>query len=533
MDDDKLKKLNYRIEQSEDCFEVARLLLSKGKVNHALNRLYFGMYYLLLALSLKYRHTEGDHDELSEWFEEAFVKPRHVKKSVLEILREIHKKSLAADYEAFTNFTQTQGEEALEKFKEFFAAGKALLEESPTLQEDTLECLKKSLLVIEDRENPLEMRNVAGRFVKFVKEKIFDNQGKAIQLIEAYKSKPGDLKLEGKLELRLSDTLEEKKAIFPELENLLFDAKDKLKAVEIPEAKPSAEPQTKRMDRRKQSKAPPSDENTIIVPWDFSPVAQHALDHAIQFARIIGGKIHLLHIVKRDKEKDDALGKLEAIASKTQATFGVKPENVVREGNIYTEITKVAAEREAKLVIMGTHGMTGMQKLTGSKALKVIAGTKAPFVVVQQPPAGEAIREVLFPVDFRPEVRQKLNQAKFLAKYYDLKFHICTQKEFSIQKFEQKAHSNLHFVKSFFNLNGIDFQEHEVPNVGDTAEMTETMAQKLKPDLIMILTTKDIALHDYILGAEEQNIIANSQKIPVMCVNPRKPRSYSYSASGG
>ena len=42
-----------------------------------------------------------------------------------------------------------------------------------------------------------------------------------------------------------------------------------------------------------------------------------------------------------------------------------------------------------------------------------------------------------------------------------------------------------------------------------------------KADLILITTTKNINIADYVLGAQEQAIIANSSKIPVMCVNPR------------
>ena len=47
---------------------------------------------------------------------------------------------------------------------------------------------------------------------------------------------------------------------------------------------------------------------------------------------------------------------------------------------------------------MGTHGMKGMQKLTGSWALKVIVKSKVPFIVVQDPPADqERYHNIVFP----------------------------------------------------------------------------------------------------------------------------------------
>ena len=53
------------------------------------------------------------------------------------------------------------------------------------------------------------------------------------------------------------------------------------------------------------------------------------------------------------------------------------------------------------------------------------------------------------------------------------------------------------------------------------ARETLDFAIEKKADLILITTTKNISVADYLLGAPEQYIIANSNRIPVMCVNPR------------
>lgn len=47
-------------------------------------------------------------------------------------------------------------------------------------------------------------------------------------------------------------------------------------------------------------------------------------------------------------------------------------------------------------------------------------------------------------------------------------------------------------------------------------------SKKIDADLIMISTTRNISFQDYVLGASEQKIIVNKEKIPVMCINPRK-----------
>ncbi len=61
---------------------------------------------------------------------------------------------------------------------------------------------------------------------------------------------------------------------------------------------------------------------------------------------------------------------------------------------------------------------------------------------------------------------------------------------------------------------------HKVPNE-KFAQQTIDFSQKMNADLILIITTKNITMADYVLGASEQYIIANSSRIPVCCVNPK------------
>ena len=56
---------------------------------------------------------------------------------------------------------------------------------------------------------------------------------------------------------------------------------------------------------------------------------------------------------------------------------------------------------------------------------------------------------------------------------------------------------------------------------GNFAQQTLDFATKINADLLLIMTTKNITVADYVVGASEQFIIANSSKIPVCCVNPR------------
>jgi len=54
-DQDRDSLINYRLDQASETVELSRFLISSGKLSVAVNRIYYGMYYALTALSLKYK----------------------------------------------------------------------------------------------------------------------------------------------------------------------------------------------------------------------------------------------------------------------------------------------------------------------------------------------------------------------------------------------------------------------------------------------------------------------------------------------
>jgi nucleotide-binding universal stress UspA family protein len=261
----------------------------------------------------------------------------------------------------------------------------------------------------------------------------------------------------------------------------------------------------------------------IVVPWDFTHVAEHALAHAAKISRMVGNEICLLHIVDhRISHKDEAAktAHLNKKADELGKIYNMPIASHISKGSIFRAITEFAHDKEASLVVMGTHGIKGMQKLTGSWALKVIVKSKVPFIVVQDPPVTlDRYHNIVFPVDFRNENKEKMKMAIFMGKYFDSKVHIL--KTLPTDKIlAKKTNVNLNFAIKYLIQNNIDYEIHDVPK-GDLAQKTIDFAQKINADLILIVTTKNITFADYVVGASEQYIIANSSKIPVCCVNPK------------
>ena len=262
--------------------------------------------------------------------------------------------------------------------------------------------------------------------------------------------------------------------------------------------------------------------NLIVVPWDFTPVAAYALAHAVKISKMVGNDISLLHVVDAgisSKALAEAKAQLQKAVDDNSKKYNVVLSWQISKGSIFHEIAEFANEKEASLVIMGTHGMKGMQKLTGSWALKVMVKSKTPFIVVQDPPADQGrYHNIVFPIDFRSENKEKMKMAIFMGKYFESKIHMLVSVS-TDKNILKKTKINLNFAIKYLIQNNIEYEIHDMPK-GNIADQTIDFAQKSNADLILIVTTKNITFADYILGASEQQIIANSSKIPVCCVNP-------------
>jgi len=271
----------------------------------------------------------------------------------------------------------------------------------------------------------------------------------------------------------------------------------------------------------------------ILIPWDFTDRAGFALAHAVNLKKSVDTEIYLLHIAKKDKDIADANAKFEKELPLLEKKFNTKIKVIVEVGTIFTTISEKATEMRAEMVIMGTHGMTGMQKLIGSWALKVIAGSKVPFIVVQSPPKSAGFQKIVFPLDFRQENKEKISWIHYIARLYNSKFYIIKQKT-GDAKFLKNLQSNLHFTKKFLDNNQILYEIATAEGKKSFAAETIEYANDIKADLILIMTTKDINIADYVIGAHEQTIISNKYEIPVMCINPRPGRiKGGFSATGG
>ncbi|MFB6146780.1 MAG: universal stress protein [Halobacteriaceae archaeon] len=138
--------------------------------------------------------------------------------------------------------------------------------------------------------------------------------------------------------------------------------------------------------------------DNILLPVDGSDADETALDHALAVAEGQGATLHALYVVDRrhylaasEDVQEDVLTDLttegeHAVADAAEAagTAGIEATTAVREGVPYREIVEYARETPLDLVVMGTHGRTGRDKLArlGSVTERVVENAPCPVLVV-------------------------------------------------------------------------------------------------------------------------------------------------------
>lgn len=138
----------------------------------------------------------------------------------------------------------------------------------------------------------------------------------------------------------------------------------------------------------------------IVCPTDFSPTAARAVDYAAEMARTFDAELTLLHVVPEmnyplrsfgmasafphlreelHQRANDELQKVKtALGPKTKATA------VLRDGESHVQVLDCAKSIGADLIVMGTHGHTGLKHaFLGSTAEKVVRLSECPVLTVR------------------------------------------------------------------------------------------------------------------------------------------------------
>lgn len=272
---------------------------------------------------------------------------------------------------------------------------------------------------------------------------------------------------------------------------------------------------------------------TILVPTDFSEVAQNATDVAMQLAAKMDSKIIMLHVVEDasvasvqytgelampNAEDRLYIHKLIERAKHEFVTIAkqypeIEIDEEMRVGNPYYSVQDMINEYEIDLVVMGTSGASGAKEFfVGSNAEKVVRRAKCPVLTVHQKADNINIKNIAFATDLAAIKGKHVDVIKGIEEYFEVKTHIVrvnTPNNF------QPDGISIRELREYARKSGIKNYEVRVYNDITEEEGILRFSNEIDADLIVMATHGRKGLAHLIAGSIAEEVVNHTHR-PVL-----------------
>jgi uncharacterized protein (UPF0332 family) len=117
--DDRNELIKYRLQQAADCAEEVIFQIEHGKLKTAVNRIYYRMFYSLLALALKDQFESSKHSQLIGWFNKNYIHTGIIDSKYGKLITRAFTLRNESDYEPFIDYKADEVADLFDKMKEF------------------------------------------------------------------------------------------------------------------------------------------------------------------------------------------------------------------------------------------------------------------------------------------------------------------------------------------------------------------------------------------------------------------------------
>lgn len=291
----------------------------------------------------------------------------------------------------------------------------------------------------------------------------------------------------------------------------------------------------------------------ILVPLDFSEFSNKALDYALDIAEKFQSQITLFHAIvlfHDDVDEEQRLQEYENWIKRREQTIhhqmdnslqkvkkrGITVSSLIRRGvNAADVILDYLSENSCDLVIMGTHGRTGLKHfLLGSVAEKIVRLSPVPVMTIHRSLQKFQISRILAPIDFSIYSKQAADDAIALAAHFESAIEF-------IHVIEHDIHPSFYAsgIESIFQLdtglknrvltNLKEFLADQLPanlhanyvvREGKAHKEIVDYAKEANTDLIVIATHGLTGLEYILLGSTSEKVVRTAN-CPVLVVKKK------------
>lgn len=270
---------------------------------------------------------------------------------------------------------------------------------------------------------------------------------------------------------------------------------------------------------------------SILIPVDFSKQSLVAIKQAYNLAKFTHSKIVLMH-TSPDSYTDQKT-ELEELAANTRLESGLTVDTLSLKGDVYELTDQIAEELKSALIIIGLDTHVRFRKFLGiNNVSKFIKKAPCPVLTIRSIENRNGCKNIVIPLDLNPDSREKVPIAVQLAHYYKADIRIVSVFDPSDDKYENELLPYLQQVKKFIKKKGVNCSNKSIPSE-HVAEAIVEYANKNECDLIVQMNKTDWSFGEMFKAASAEKIVDISN-IPVLSINPMiKESTASFGAVGG
>lgn len=272
---------------------------------------------------------------------------------------------------------------------------------------------------------------------------------------------------------------------------------------------------------------------SIVVGIDFQNQSYAAMKFAVNMAIKVNCYVMLVFVNKPDKSKDIFQRPKSKIYEEVETRFihliekysDILDENrfsyKIREGKIPEELDRQAVESRAEMIVVGTHGNTGLKLFNSSMAFEIVEKSATPVVTIKDGAhINTEIKIILVPIDATLESRQKVPFTVRLAKLYNAEVHMLAMYHSKVKMVKENIISYTRQAAEYLERQQVNFIVKSV-ETDDVVQTTIDYSEDIKADLISSMTVQISSTSNLWKGTFAEQLITKSH-IPVLNIQPKE-----------
>jgi nucleotide-binding universal stress UspA family protein len=273
--------------------------------------------------------------------------------------------------------------------------------------------------------------------------------------------------------------------------------------------------------------------NSILLPTDFSELSESALELGIAIAKRQNAEVTLLHVVDLLpnllptqvllSDPDEALSrmeeKLQELSEKIQKETGVKAFVKALKGTPSDGICKFAHEENISLIVMGTHGISGLREFfIGSEAYRVVKNATCPVLTIPGNWGKTDFGKVLFPVRLTPGAMDTYFFARPIIEKNNSELYVLGLYEHEKDVDNKEISVSINKLKDQLKNDNVHFKTG-ITQSKDLPAKILNLAKEYEADLIILTANLDHNFKAFFVGPFVQQVV-NHSRLPVLSIKP-------------